>query len=267
MHIKDFVHLSFSLYFSRFFPIFVDFPFFFPFFLSKLSKHENHLFLFLEKKKLNFRMKLSDRDKNVRDRLLGSLNSENIDDVFSVYRQEEFRHLAIPILAEKANHGHEKLHQIMAVDQEYDMMIQSALKLYTVDFEQVRIDLDMLKSALSKGTRTFDDPALFGRDANTMVRTLFSCLIKSDWSNDIFVCDEAKPFVVSTLCLCAPYLTEIISLRKLFISIASLPSGEELIEGTVLTVQSQSTITTVLDSAKTTIMVVFSRNMASLTKF
>ena len=109
-------------------------------------------------------MKLSDRDKNVRDRLLASLNSEKIDDLFSIYREEDFRHLAIPILAEKANYGHQQLQQIMALDQvtfsafwheknffqEYDMMIQSALKLYTVDFEQVRIDLDMLKSALSK---------------------------------------------------------------------------------------------------------------------
>ena len=64
-----------------------------------------------------FRMKLSDRDKNVRDRLLASLNSEKIDDLFSIYREEDFRHLAIPILAEKANYGHQQLQQIMALDQ------------------------------------------------------------------------------------------------------------------------------------------------------
>lgn len=65
-----------------------------------------------------------------------------------------------------------------ALIKQNDVSIQTATKLYNIDYEQVRIDLAMLKSALQKGSQSFNDPSEFGIDSISSVRVLFSNLLK-----------------------------------------------------------------------------------------
>ena len=66
-------------------------------------------------------------------------------------KKEELRRIIVTVLAERCLKGSkDELKSIIAFDQEEEGMIQTAVKLYHIDYEQVRIDLAMLKSAQNK---------------------------------------------------------------------------------------------------------------------
>lgn len=88
----------------------------------------------------------------------------------------------------------------------------------------------MLKSALQKGSQSFNDPSDFGIDSISSVRVLFSTLLKSDWDNDIFANEDTQDALIWTLCIAAPYLTEVLPLGKMIVLCAHLPNGPEIIE-------------------------------------
>ena len=66
------------------------------------------------------------------------------------------------------------------------------------------------------------------------MRLLFGCLIRREWTNDVFSSRASFDQLVWTLCIGAPYLTEIITLRQLIIQLAQTPNGIELIEAVCL---------------------------------
>merc|ERR1711892_542058 len=185
---------------------------------------------------LTDKMRLSSRNEGQNAELIEKLAGDRLAPLIELYAKEELKGIIVTNLAERCLKGtKEKLKQIIAFDQAEEGTVQSAVKLSHIDYEQLRIDLAMLKSAQAKSpTSQQNDPIEFGISSTSSVRLAFGCLIKREWTNDVFSSKATFDQLIWTLCIGAPYLTEIITLRQLIIQLAQTPNCIELIEAVCL---------------------------------
>ena len=103
--------------------------------------------------------KLSTRDRTEISALLSALQSGSVSSLIEIYQNDAFRHLATPILAERAIHMKDiaELQQVLSVSaQSTDFSLAQCMALFLLDYEQIRVDLGMLRSALAKAPQVSD---------------------------------------------------------------------------------------------------------------